>query len=194
MNTTPICFIGGGNMAKAIITGLESVGHPSDLITVVAPHDGTRAFHRERGRTVQASIADGVPGNALVILAVKPQVAPQILAEVAAVWSSDALLLSIMAGTQTSQLEAAMPTGTRVVRVMPNTPMAIGAGMCAVTAGSAGTEQDLELAEYVCRAGGEVLRLEESQFDAFTAVAGSGPCLSLPLLRTHAASGNSSRF
>ena len=165
-------------MASAIIDGLEAAGLAANQITVVDLQAETRQRHEQAGRYATAEIGEALSRCSVLVLAVKPQVAPVVLrsiADQAASTQSLPLMISIMAGVRLRTLEDALTPSARVVRVMPNTPMAIGAGMSAITGGTHAQEIDLQITETICRSGGEVMRLPEDQFDAFTALAGSGP-------------------
>ena len=107
------------------------------------------------------------------VLAVKPDVAESALRTLAAVGVSR--VLSIVAGLSTGRLEAALGTGCVVVRAMPNAPARIGAGVAAMSGGSAAKAADLDWAEGVLAAVGTVVRVPERHLDAVTALSGSGP-------------------
>lgn len=172
---TCIAFVGGGNMAKAMVAGLLRRLPASDLI-VSAPSPGTRAHFTALGITATADNNQAVAAGDIVVLAVKPQKSAEVLPEVAAAWSSDKLLVSILAGATTVRLAAALPGAARVVRTMPNTPLAIGQGMVGLCGGAHATAADLDAATALFDGCGQVLRVsDESRMDAITAVSGSGP-------------------
>jgi len=112
----------------------------------------------------------------VVILAIKPQMAESVVPQLGAAWSPDKLLVSILAGMPLKRLSAWMPPGTRLVRAMPNTPLAIGEGMVGLCPGAHAGPAELALAESVFATCGKVLRIaDEERMDAITAVSGSGP-------------------
>ena len=109
------------------------------------------------------------------VLAVKPdQVAP-LLAEVRSQFTGKHLLISIAAGVTLSKLEGALPSGARVIRVMPNTPALIGASASAFASGKSATPEDGQLAQRLFSAVGLVYHVKESLLDAVTGLSGSGP-------------------
>ena len=167
-----IHFIGGGNMATAMIEGLEGLDSAPD-ICVVDPNEQAQIRHAQAGRLTAKSIAE-LEEAQRVVLAFKPQHFPGALVDLRAALGEGALIISIMAGISTETIARGLP-GVRVVRVMPNTPMSVGWGMSGVAAGVGATEADLTLAESICGAAGKVLRVREEQMDAVTAISGSGP-------------------
>jgi pyrroline-5-carboxylate reductase len=177
MLTTParIAFIGGGNMATAMVKGLAGLS-PRPTITVSEPDTGKHPALAALGLEVTGDNAAAVRAAEVVVLAVKPQVAPLVVPGLAAAWTSRHLLVSILAGAPTSRLAAWLPAGARVVRAMPNTPLAIGQGMVGICTGAHATPADLDAAEALFAPCGKVLRLsDEARMDALTAVSGSGP-------------------
>jgi pyrroline-5-carboxylate reductase len=172
-----IAFVGGGNMARALIRGLVGTATvPADQIIAADP-DGSklRSLEQELGIRCTSDNAEAVEEASVVVLATKPQVFAQVLPGVAAVLGSNTLLISVAAGIPTGLIERALPAGTRVVRTMPNTPALVGAGATAIAAGSLATEEDLTLAEILFRSVGISVRVPEAQLDAVTGLSGSGP-------------------
>jgi pyrroline-5-carboxylate reductase len=170
-----IGFIGGGNMATAMIRALLALPAPP-VISVAEPDPGKRADFTALGLSTHADNGMITAGSDLVVLAIKPQVASLVVPQVGAAWSSEKLLVSILAGMPTSRLQGWLPAGAKVVRAMPNTPLAIGQGMVGICAGAHAQARDLDLAEALFASCGKVLRLaDEARMDAITAVSGSGP-------------------
>ncbi|MCB1347268.1 MAG: pyrroline-5-carboxylate reductase, partial [Maritimibacter sp.] len=118
-----------------------------------------------------------LPANpAVVLVAVKPQMMGDALPTLAALGDGETLFLSVAAGTPIAAYEAALGAKTPIVRAMPNTPAAIGRGITAIIGNAQAGAADLDLAESLLGAVGQVVRLEgEAQMDAVTAVSGSGP-------------------
>lgn len=173
-----LAVIGGGNMASAIIAGLAKLpGCPR--ITVSEPDAAKRAAFAAQGHTAVASNAEAIAAAEVVLLAIKPQMATAVLGELARTWTAKHLLVSILAGTPTKRLEAGLAVGgspaPRVVRAMPNTPLAIGLGMVGICPGLNAGPADLVVAEALFAPCAKVLRCDESRMDAITAVSGSGP-------------------
>ncbi|MFT3779276.1 MAG: pyrroline-5-carboxylate reductase [Ottowia sp.] len=170
-----IAFIGGGNMASAIIGGLIRQGLPAGQIDVVEPFEPSRAALRERlGIAAQPAPTAALARAGLVVWAVKPQMFKEAAAP-AAPHVGGALQLSVMAGIRAGDIATA--TGSaRVVRCMPNTPALVGQGMTGLFAAPAVTAADRALAERVIATTGDYLWVErEKLLDAVTALSGSGP-------------------
>ncbi len=171
----PLAFIGGGNMASAIIGGLIQQGLPASAIEVVEPFEPTRESLRQRfGIEAQAAAGPALARAQLVVWAVKPQTFKQAAAEVRT-HIGDALHLSVAAGIRSDSIAGWLGT-ERVVRSMPNTPALVGQGMTALFARAAVTDADQARVEQVIRPTGESLWVQdEAQLDAVTALSGSGP-------------------
>ena len=172
--TTRIAFIGGGNMASAIIGGLIRQGLPAAQVMVVEPFEATRALLNSQ-HGVQAHPAPGpfLADADLIVWAVKPRSFREAAAPVAPL-AGRALQLSVMAGIRAADIAAASGSA-RIVRCMPNTPALVGRGMTGLFDAS-GAPADRQLAETVIRTTGDVLWVErEELLDAVTALSGSGP-------------------
>ncbi|UDF36358.1 UNVERIFIED_ORG: pyrroline-5-carboxylate reductase [Shinella sp. XGS7] len=179
MSFPRIAFIGGGNMASAILGGLLRAGRPPESLLVLEPS----AAQRERlaGELGLQACADaaalstaGLDQAALVVWAVKPQLFGEAAAPLAG-QLGQALQLSVMAGIPSEALRRASGS-ERVVRAMPNTPALIGQGMTGLYAREAVSAADRQLVEQVLAPTGAWLWLaQESQIDAVTALSGSGP-------------------
>lgn len=171
-----ITFIGGGNMAVAVMGGLVRQGHPMNRLQVVEPWDTQRTLLAEKfpGLTVLAQAsADLLPCD-LVIWAVKPQTFKE-AAAASGPFFGDALHLSVAAGITSECISAWLGT-QRVVRAMPNTPALVSLGMTGLMARPAVTESDRRLVESVIQTTGEFVWVDlESDLDAVTALSGSGP-------------------
>ena len=176
-----IAIIGGGNMGEALLAGLLKSGTGAKDV-VVAEKAPARADHLTTTYSVRvAPLAEAVENAAFVILAVKPGDAESVTAEIAAAAtrapgdSVEQVLVSVAAGKTTAFFEARLPAGSPVIRVMPNAPALVGAGVSALAAGRFATAEHLEQAADIFRGVGAVLTVPESQIDAVTAVSGSGP-------------------
>ncbi|MDH3999084.1 MAG: pyrroline-5-carboxylate reductase, partial [Desulfuromonadales bacterium] len=173
--TEKIGFIGGGNMAEALIKGLLSQGMAATDIYVADPSELRQTLMRD---IYQVQVVDGaalVQACHTVVLAIKPQMVDAVVRELSAEFSEKHLLVSILAGTSCAKLEQFFAHPMRVVRVMPNTPALIGSGAAALCAGRFAGAEDLALAEELCQAVGTVKRVSEAQMDAVTGLSGSGP-------------------
>jgi len=169
-----LTFIGGGNMARAIVGGLVRGGWPSDVITVVEPDvQLRRLLEQDFGVATQSRADASFAAGKTVVWAVKPQVFGE-AAAVSAAWSNS-LHISVMAGVR-SQTIASATGSARVIRAMPNTPALIGQGISGLFASGDTTEADRAKAEAVLAPTGRLLWFDdELQLDAVTAVSGSGP-------------------
>jgi pyrroline-5-carboxylate reductase len=170
-----IAFVGGGNMAEAILGGLLAAGVSRAGDVAVADVSETRrvALESAYGVATTAGNAQAVRGADVVVLAVKPQQVAEALAAAEGAFSSDQLLVSICAGVPTKRLEGLVPA--RVVRTMPNLPALVRRGVTAICAGERATAGDMDVAETLFAAVGAVVRLPESQMNEVTALSGSGP-------------------
>lgn len=172
-----ILFIGGGNMAAAMIGGL--VGSTGDTrVAVIEPQAATRAeLERRFGVATHAAAIDGIRADAIV-LAVKPQVAATALAAARPLLSANAgaVLVSIAAGTPIAAIREASGGHPSIVRAMPNTPALIGEGVTGLYVPAGIAAPLAALAERIVASTGAVVRLDdEGALDAVTAVSGSGP-------------------
>ncbi len=174
-NSDNIAFIGGGNMASAIIGGLLKKGAAASQIQVIEPWAEQRDnLKTELGITAQAVPSTALAAAGLVVWAVKPQTFKE-AAQQAGPHTRTALHLSVAAGIRSDSIAQWLGT-ERVVRAMPNTPALIGKGITALFARPGVTGADRQAVEAVIATTGEHLWLdEEEQLDAVTAMSGSGP-------------------
>jgi pyrroline-5-carboxylate reductase len=173
-----IGFLGGGNMARALIGGLIARGTPAADLSVGEPTAPARQLlARDFNVTVSADNHAAIAGCALVVVAVKPQEAAKLLAALApALQGTRPVLLSIAAGIQIASLSRWVGPGVPVIRSMPNRPALVGAGVTGAYAAPAVTAAQRELAAEVLSAAGQVVWVgHESDLDVVTALSGSGP-------------------
>jgi pyrroline-5-carboxylate reductase len=170
----PVVLVGAGKMGLALARGWIAGGLPSDQLVLIDPKplEPTLAFAAEHDlRLLESPI--GILTHVMV-MAVKPQIMKEVMAEVQPAVGAQTLVLSIAAGISIQTLSQGLMT-ERVVRAMPNTPAQLGKGI----SGAVGyhiTETDQKFADALLRAAGEVLWFEdEGNLDAVTAVSGSGP-------------------
>jgi pyrroline-5-carboxylate reductase len=175
MKTKRIAFLGGGNMAEAILGGMLAgdVARAGNLVASDVSAERRAWLQQEYGIEVTADNAAAVGGADIVVLAVKPQQAAVALAPLQPVFTDRQLLVSICAGIPTRDLEAQVPA--RVVRVMPNLPALVRRGVAAICGGARATPADLDIVERMFAATGAVVRLPESRMNEVTALSGSGP-------------------
>ncbi|WPO66814.1 pyrroline-5-carboxylate reductase [Acinetobacter haemolyticus] len=170
-----ICFIGGGNMAQALIGGLLSRGLPVTRITVSDPVEQIRQILEEKGVQTTTDNLEAIKNADVVVLAVKPQVLATVLQPLKGLLS-DKLVISIIAGAEIQTISDIIGGSQRVVRVMPNTPALVQTGAHGIYAPAAVGTQDRELTSQILAATGLTIWVDnEAQIDAVTAVSGSGP-------------------
>ena len=171
-----IAFIGGGNMAEAIMRGLLRENSGIDIcVAEISPDRRNEINTQFPGVRVVEDSSEAADWGEVVILAVKPQQAAGVLDQLNQAITPDKLVISIMAGIPSSKIEINLASGCRVVRAMPNTPALIGAGATAVSAGHKATAADLDLALQIFALTGSAITVEEKQMDAVTGLSGSGP-------------------
>lgn len=178
MTTPRIGFIGGGNMARALIGGLIASDWPAASLAVSEPDDARReVLQREFGIAVEADNRRLAERAELVVIAVKPPRVADVAREIAPALAGRAVpVLSVAAGVRAADLARWLGGGTPVIRAMPNTPALVGSGASGLYAGPGVSESQRELAESILRAVGVVTWVEdEALLDAVTAVSGSGP-------------------
>ena len=170
-----VAFIGGGNMASAIVGGLVAAGRATASIIVVEPDEAQRGrLLADLGVAAQQRADAALAEAELVVWAVKPQVFAAAAAPCAP-HVAEALQLSIMAGVRSDAIVAATAS-ERVVRAMPNTPALIGEGVAGLFARAAVSAADRDQVEAVLKPTGELVWVaEEDALDAVTALSGSGP-------------------
>ena len=177
MKGITVGFIGAGMMAEALIGGaLKMELLPAGKIVASDVNPARRSHLAQKyGVRVTGNNRDVVAWADLVVLAVKPQHASGVLAEIGPALAPEKTVLSIMAGVSTAAIESYLSPGVPVVRAMPNTPCLVGAGVSAVARGRWAGDEHAELAAALLKATGHVVRVDEGQMDAVTGLSGSGP-------------------
>ena len=178
MSDSNIAFIGGGNMARSLVGGLVAAGTPSRTISVSEPQPELRKVLQEDfGINVHADNISAATGARVIVLAVKPQVLQQVVVPLGSlVAEQQPLLVSVAAGITAPSIELWAGSQPALVRVMPNTPALVGAGISALYANKNVDEDQRKLAETIMSAVGKTVWIEdESLMDTVTAVSGSGP-------------------
>ncbi len=172
-----IGFIGGGNMATALISRLFASRHSIDRVQVADPGAAAREYLQKRWPvTCYEHAADAIKGMDAIVLAVKPQVLPDVFEEIQDLVTDQQLIISIVAGIPTSQIAAHLKSNPPIVRTMPNTPALIGLGITGMYARVNCTLAQRELTQNLMESAGEVVWLDrENLLDVVTAVSGSGP-------------------
>lgn len=171
-----VAIVGAGVMGETLLAGLLRAGWaPTDLVTTDRREHRRHEIEGRYGVRALESNAAAVAEADTVVLVVKPQDVAELLPELGASLRPGAVLVSLCAGVTTAKLEAALPEGTPVVRVMPNTPAQVSEGMAAVSAGAHASEVDVEKTVNIMEAVGKAVVVPERYQDAVTAISGSGP-------------------
>lgn len=177
LNFPRLGVIGAGKMGGALIRGVLSAGlcPPDRVCFSCASAQSRTRLAQETGARPLANNSEVLAASDLVVLAVKPQVAPQVLREIAPFVSPRHLIVSLVAGLRLATLEAVLGKQTRLVRAMPNTPCLVAASATAYCANAAASPEDLRIVEQLFAAVGECLPVSEALLDAVTGLSGSGP-------------------
>jgi len=172
-----IGFIGSGNMANAIIYGIiNSKVAPAGSITVFdVDTTKTAALHTEAGVQVADSAAQVVEGCDILFLAVKPHIIPAVLKEVASSINASQIVVSIAAGVTLAQLAVMAGHDVKLVRVMPNTPAMVNAGMSSLTPNALVQPEEMQDITAIFNSFGRSAVVPESQIHAVTGISGSSP-------------------
>lgn len=171
-----IVFIGGGNMASAIIDGLLRQGRELSDFLVIEPYAPTRDALFARGLNCRESVGPEIADAALCVLATKPQALREACGQVHRHLSAAATVVSIAAGVELASLSEWLGGHARIVRAMPNTPAKVGLGMTGLYATPACSDAERGQVDALFAAVGERIWVDsEAMIDAVTAVTGSGP-------------------
>jgi pyrroline-5-carboxylate reductase len=188
--TPQVAVLGGGVMGETLVSALLAAGWDAGQVEVTE-----RATARAEDLAGRYGVRTG-PSNpeaaaraGVVLVAVKPNVVGHVLEEIAPVLREGTLVVTIAAGLPLSFYEKRLPAGTPVVRVMPNTPAVVGKGASAIAAGSAADASHLGLVDRILGATGLVVRVDEKDLDAVTAISGSGPAYAFYLIDAMAEAG-----
>ncbi len=190
MNDMRLAFIGAGNMARSLISGLLAAGTAPERIRASDPHQQQREQLGRLGVVTFDDNRTAVRDADVIVLAVKPQVLGAVLKPLAP--RPGQLVVSIAAGVPLTALEAWTPPATAIVRCMPNTPALLRAGITGMFANEHVSPEQRAMADSVLGAAGATLWVEsESLLDAVTAVSGSGPAYFFYLMEAMIAAGES---
>jgi pyrroline-5-carboxylate reductase len=180
-----LVLLGCGKMGSAMLQGWLADGLPPASVWVIDPNPSDWL----RGTGVQIN-ADLPEAPAIVLVAVKPQMMGEALPVLRDRGNGATLFVSVAAGTPISAFEEALGAQTPIVRAMPNTPAAVGRGITAIIGNAHATPEQLDLAEMLLQAVGQVVRLEgEEQMDAVTGLSGSGPAYVFHMIECMAKAG-----
>lgn len=171
-----IAFLGAGQMAEAVLRGLLRAGvDPGRLYASDIRPERLDYLASELGICTCADNREALRQAEVAVIAVKPQDAPVLLADMQAAAHPGHLVVSVAAGVKLATIEAALPDGVPVVRVMPNTPAFVSEGMAVLARGRHATPEHEAVVRRIFETVGRVLVLPESKMDAVTALSGSGP-------------------
>lgn len=171
----PVVLVGAGKMGMAMADGWLDAGLSPDRLILVDPNPSSAV--RNKASTVGLTVYQSVPNKdaQVILLAVKPQVADEVLASIKPAIGDQTVLISVMAGISISKMEK-LSGCAKVIRAMPNTPAQIGKGITGVFSNKAVDPQDRMVADNLLEASGDVVWLnEEDDINKVTGVAGSGP-------------------
>jgi pyrroline-5-carboxylate reductase len=179
-------FIGGGNMAKALIKGLASFIEPKNIFVSEPSKSKRDALHAEYKIKVTADNSELTKNCDIIILAVKPQILKDVLAEIRSLVKGDKLIVSVAAGVSISIMDEELRGDTNnkfsIVRTMPNTPALVQEGVTAIASGEHVSKGDVEIAHRIFEVVGLTVNVEEDHMDAVTGLSGSGPAYIFMLL------------
>ncbi len=171
-----IAFIGGGNMAEAIISGLlnKQVVERTNIFVLEKRPERCVYLENLGIHCVPDNDLTMIKDSDILILAVKPQSFNEVITQLHPI-HPETLLISILAGVCIGKIEQVVGSTTRVVRVMPNTPALVGEGMAGISAGTSATQDDIINAKYIFDQLGKAVIVDEPMLDLVTGVSGSGP-------------------
>jgi pyrroline-5-carboxylate reductase len=184
MDTTlpAISILGAGSMGGAILSGLLQptvhvegnirVTNRTETKAVQLRSDNVLSYATENDSA--ANLA-AVAGARVVLVAVKPQMIPDLLREIGNALDPGTVVISVAAGVTIATFESILPESVSVLRAMPNTPAVVGRGVTGLSAGSRSSAEDLALASALFGTVGEVIVVPQSQIDALSTISGSGP-------------------
>lgn len=173
-----IAIVGAGNIGESLISGLVAAGHdPQSIIASNRTPARSEYLEAEYGIRTTSDNHTAVDGADYVFLCVKPPQIVSVLSEVSETLDNNdgTVVASMAAGITVSAMEEAATAGTPIVRVMPNTPMLVGKGLCACSPGRFVSEDQMEGVSELLSAVGEVAVVKEDQMDAVVALSGSAP-------------------
>ena len=180
-----LVLLGCGKMGSAMLQGWLADGLPPASVWVIDPNPSD--WLRGTGVQINADLPDT---PAIVLVAVKPQMMGEALPVLRDRGNAATLFVSVAAGTPISAFEEALGAQTPIVRAMPNTPAAVGRGITAIIGNAHATPEQLDLADMLLQAVGQVVRLEdEGQMDAVTGLSGSGPAYVFHMIECMAKAG-----
>ena len=181
MDNLRVCFLGTGSMGSAVLRGLIDSGHPVELISATTKSEHSAASLRAIGVSA-LSVEQSPDANALlsgdadvVVLGVKPFQIVDVLTEIAEELPKNSVVISMAGGIELKTMAAALPEHKNLIRSMPNTPAMVGQAVTGLAPHSTASADALDAAQWLFSSVGEVVKVEEQQINALSAISGSGP-------------------
>lgn len=181
MDNLRVCFLGTGSMGSAVLRGLIDSGHPVELISATTKSEQSAASLRAIGVSA-LSVEQSPDANALlsgdadvVVLGVKPYQIVDVLTEIAEDLPKNSVVISMAGGIELKTMAAALPEHKNLIRSMPNTPAMVGQGVTGLAPHSTASADAVDAAQWLFSSVGEVVKVEEQQINALSAISGSGP-------------------
>ena len=172
-----IGFIGCGKMARAIIKGIIKTNFisPENVLASKSSTNNLEETSKQLGIKITLDNKEVVKFADIIFLAVKPNQIEKVLKEIKDLITPQKLIVSVAAGIKTKFIENVLPAKTKVIRVMPNTPVLVNEGMIGVCAGAEANNKDVEQVVTIFSSIGKTVIVDEAQMDIVTAISGSGP-------------------
>lgn len=181
MDNLRVCFLGTGSMGSAVLRGLIESGHPVELISATTKSEQSAVSLRAIGVSA-LSVEQSPDANALlsgdadvVVLGVKPYQIVDVLTEIAEELPKNSVVISMAGGIELKTMAAALPEHKNLIRSMPNTPAMVGQAVTGLAPHSTASADALDAAQWLFSSVGEVVKVEEQQINALSAISGSGP-------------------
>ena len=181
MDNLRVCFLGTGSMGSAVLRGLIDSGHPVELISATTKSEQSAVSLRAIGVSA-LSVEQSPDANALlsgdadvVVLGVKPYQIVDVLTEIAEELPKNSVVISMAGGIELKTMAAALPEHKNLIRSMPNTPAMVGQAVTGLAPHSNASADALDAAQWLFSSVGEVVKVEEQQINALSAISGSGP-------------------
>ncbi|NCV35440.1 MAG: pyrroline-5-carboxylate reductase [Actinobacteria bacterium] len=181
MDNLRVCFLGTGSMGSAVLRGLIDSGHPVELISATTKSEKSAVSLRAIGVSA-LSVEQSPDANALlsgdadvVVLGVKPYQIVDVLTEIAEELPKNSVVISMAGGIELKTMASALPEHENLIRSMPNTPAMVGQAVTGLAPHSTASADALDAAQWLFSSVGEVVKVEEQQINALSAISGSGP-------------------
>ena len=181
MGNLRVCFLGTGSMGSAVLRGLVASGHPVELVSATTKSEQSAVGLRALGISA-LSIEQSPDANLLlsadadlVVLGVKPYQIVDVLNDIAEELPKNSVVISMAGGIELATMAVALPEHKNLIRSMPNTPAMVGQAVTGLAPHALASAEALDAADWLFSAVGEVVRVEENQINALSAISGSGP-------------------